>query len=120
MMGSPYKIHAIRWEPHWGHSFGCLCIVISPPTKGIPSPSRLIANEKPASQPKNGFLLLFSATSFPSADLQLEWVREDGSGNIYLWREAGQEGWLCPALLRYFDRAPAELYVQLKEVQSDL
>jgi hypothetical protein len=25
------------------------------------------------------------------------------------------EGWLCPALLRYFAEAPKELYVQVKD-----
>jgi hypothetical protein len=24
------------------------------------------------------------------------------------------EGWLCPALLKYFDDAPTQLYVQVK------
>jgi hypothetical protein len=24
------------------------------------------------------------------------------------------EGWLCPALLRYFDQAPKQIYVQVK------
>jgi hypothetical protein len=25
----------------------------------------------------------------------------------------GKEGWLCPALLKYFDTAPREIYAQL-------
>lgn len=44
----------------------------------------------------------------------LERVREEGGGNVYRWTEKGMEGWLCPALLRYFEQAPAKLYVQVK------
>ena len=61
-----------------------------------------------------GFLLLFSATPFPGADIVVDWVREEGGGNVYAWKEAGQEGWLCPALFHYFDAAPRQLHIQLK------
>ena len=30
------------------------------------------------------------------------------------WGETGQAGWLCPALFRYFDRAPEKLYIQVR------
>jgi hypothetical protein len=33
---------------------------------------------------------------------------------VYRWPDKGMEGWLCPALLRYFSEAPAKLYVQVK------
>ena len=61
-----------------------------------------------------GFLLLFSATPFPDATLQLDWQREELDGNIYRWEAGDHEGWLCPALLKYFDEAPEKLHVQLK------
>ena len=35
----------------------------------------------------------------------------DGSGNWYCTPQFDMEGWLCPALLRYFDTAPKELFV---------
>jgi hypothetical protein len=60
-----------------------------------------------------GFLLLFSAEPFPGADMQLEWVREESGGNVYRWQD--REGWLCPALLRYFDSPPERIFVQVKE-----
>jgi hypothetical protein len=28
--------------------------------------------------------------------------------------KTGMEGWLCPALLKYFDKAPKKIYVQIK------
>ena len=66
---------------------------------------------------EDGFVMIFSASPFPGADYQLEWQREETGGNIYLWREAGQEGWLCPALLRYFDSPPQQIYVQLRAAE---
>ena len=65
-----------------------------------------------------GFLMLFSANRFPGANFHLEWVREEMDGNVYVWREQDLEGWLCPALLKYFDKAPQDLFVQLKTVEG--
>ena len=59
-----------------------------------------------------GFLAIFSAGYFPDAQIVLEWAREDGGGNVYRWKEKEMEGWLCPALLRYFTDPPAKLYIQ--------
>ena len=63
---------------------------------------------------ERGFLLLFSRTPFPGHHVTLEWRRNDGGGDWYYARELQQEGWLCPALLRYFGTAPARIYVQVK------
>ena len=61
---------------------------------------------------RNGFRLLFSAAPFPGYQKQLMWKREEMDGNWYASNEPPMEGWLCPALFRYFERAPAELYVK--------
>jgi hypothetical protein len=60
------------------------------------------------------FVAIFSASYFPDAQIVLDWVREEGGGNVYRWPEKNMEGWLCPALLRYFSEAPEKLYVQVK------
>jgi hypothetical protein len=59
-----------------------------------------------------GFRLLFSAAPFPGYQRQLTWQREEDGGNWYASDDPPMEGWLCPALFRYFDKAPAELYVK--------
>jgi hypothetical protein len=65
---------------------------------------------------ENGFKAIFSDASFPGATHTLEHLRADeGSGNWYRLLEHDLEGWLCPALLKYFERPPARIYVQLKE-----
>jgi hypothetical protein len=63
---------------------------------------------------ESGFLLLFSASPFPGHELRLEWRRIDVGGNWYYCPEFRLEGWLCPALLRYFEEAPKQIYVQVK------
>ena len=35
---------------------------------------------------EDGFLMVFSAGPFPDADFEVEWVREDGGGNVYKGR----------------------------------
>ena len=63
---------------------------------------------------ESGFLLVFSSSPFPGHHIRLEWRRAEASGNWYYSPDLDLEGWLCPALLRYFERAPRELFVQVK------
>jgi hypothetical protein len=37
-------------------------------------------------------------------------VREELEGNWYRWDAHGIEGWLCPALFKYFAEAPEKIY----------
>jgi len=58
---------------------------------------------------EKGFRLIFSAQAFPGSVAKLEWRREESGGNWYFSPTYGFEGWLCPALFKYFDAAPREL-----------
>ena len=62
------------------------------------------------------FQLTFSKDPFPGAFIELEWTRSDGSGNWYRWNE--QKGWLCPALLRYFQEPPRRIYAKAEPVEG--
>ncbi len=64
---------------------------------------------------RNGFRLTFSAAPFPGYQKKLAWRREEMGGNIYATEDPPMEGWLCPALFRYFDAAPPEIYVKAEE-----
>jgi hypothetical protein len=64
--------------------------------------------------PVHGFRAIFSATPFPGANFKLEWRRADSGGNWYYSSEFEQEGWLCPALFKYFASAPREIYVKVE------
>jgi hypothetical protein len=63
---------------------------------------------------ESGFVMVFSSTPFPGHQFHLVWRREERGGNVYHEPELNAEGWLCPALLRYFDSAPAEIYVEVR------
>ena len=68
---------------------------------------------------QHGFRAIFSATPFPGANFKLEWRREDTGGNWYYSPEFQQEGWLCPALFKYFSSAPDEIYVRVEPRGSE-
>lgn len=70
---------------------------------------RLVA---PIPNAEKGFRLLFAAAPFPGYQVHLKWRREEYGGNWYHSPQFGMEGWLCPALFKYFDKAPPELYVR--------
>lgn len=70
---------------------------------------------------RQGFRLLFSADPFPDYTTSLTWIEKDkdpiSSGDWYYHLATGTRGWLCPALLKYFDKAPKEIYVKIEEVK---
>lgn len=65
-----------------------------------------------------GFRLLFSVSPFPGFQRKLTWVREEMGGHWYFDEQTKSEGWLCPALFKYFSEAPAELYVKAEAKSS--
>lgn len=67
---------------------------------------------------ESGFILMFSSGPFPGYQFRLDWRRTDGYGDWYFAPDLNLEGWLCPALLRYFSEAPKELYVQVKSREA--
>lgn len=67
---------------------------------------------------KKGFTVVFSDRAFPAYHAHLTHVREEQGGNWYRSETLGEEGWLCPALYKYFDVAPQNLYLQFKETVS--
>ena len=63
---------------------------------------------------ERGFRAIFSAAPFPGSQFKLEWRREEAGGNWYYGDQFKMEGWLCPALFRYFQAAPREIYVKVE------
>jgi hypothetical protein len=60
-----------------------------------------------------GFRLLFSSRPFPGYTAMFIWSRSENGGNWYFWPEKDMEGWLCPALFKYFRQVPPNLYVKV-------
>lgn len=108
MVLSPYK-----YEGKWVFDDASVGLVREPFVFGADTMiDRVVANIPDA---EDGFVLLFSATPFPQFMAHLEWQREEYGGNWYLWREQEIEGWLCPALFKYFEAAPRDVYVRVEE-----
>ena len=63
---------------------------------------------------ESGFTLIFSSNPFPGYQAELHRVREEFGGNWYHCVELGFEGWLCPALFKYYDNAPERLYAEFR------
>ncbi len=61
-----------------------------------------------------GVTIYFAATLFPGFQHEFAWRREEYGGNWYYSSEYDREGWLCPALFKYFEQAPQRLFVQVK------
>ncbi len=77
---------------------------------GVPEMINHLVRDIPAAT--NGFRMLFSAQPFPGYQKKLTWLRPQGGGNFYRMDDPPLEGWLCPALFRYYREAPKELYVK--------
>lgn len=102
---APYR-HAGTWvfdEPSRG-------LKQEPFIAGIPELIDKLVVDIPDAE--HGFRLVFSAQEFPGYSHQLVWKREDTNGNWYYCPQFDQEGWLCPALLKFFAEAPKQLYVK--------
>lgn len=80
---------------------------------GIPRMIDRLVEDVPRAE--KGFRLIFSAEEFPGYTHELQWRRKDASGNWYYCPQFDSEGWLCPALLKFFPQAPREIYVKAEE-----
>ena len=114
MKNSIFVIKPYKWSGLWVFDDPAVGLVHEPFVGGADTMIDVATEHLPNAG--RGFLAVFSASRFPGAQIVLDWVREEAGGNVYCWPEKGMEGWLCPALLRYFERAPEKLYVQVKAV----
>jgi hypothetical protein len=100
---APYK-----YEGLWVFDDPAVGLVREPFVSGIDKMIDLLVAEIPEAD--KGFRLLFSPTPFPGYTVKLEWRRSEYGGNWYWCPQFQLEGWLCPALFKYFTEAPRELY----------
>lgn len=105
---APYFAHGT-----WVFDDDRVGLVQEPFVSGVPEMIDDLVRDIPNA--RQGFRLFFSAAPFPGFQRKLTWVREEMGGNWYRVDEPPSEGWLCPALFRYFEEAPAELYVRAEE-----
>jgi hypothetical protein len=100
---APYK-----YEGMWVFDDAAVGLVREPFVSGIDTMlDKLVAGIPDADK---GFRLIFSANAFPGFTVELDWRREEYGGNWYFSPQFQMEGWLCPALFKYFTDAPAKLF----------
>jgi hypothetical protein len=105
MLIAPYK-----YTGTWVVDDDRVGLVREPFVAGMPEMIEILVKEIP--QADQGFRLLFSAQPFPGHQQKLTWLRGDKGGNYYKTENPAMEGWICPALFRYYREAPKELYVK--------
>jgi pimeloyl-ACP methyl ester carboxylesterase len=107
-------IRPYKWEGVWVFDDPAVGLDKEALVAGMPELIEIATERAGIANPEKGFVALFSKDPFPTAQVCLERIREEWGGNVYRWPEVGKEGWLCPALFRYFDQAPDRLYVEVR------
>ena len=87
---------------------------MEPFIQGIPEMINDLVKDIPYA--RGGFKLFFSALPFPKYQVELEWIREEYEGNWYRIKGQTLEGWLCPALYKYFEVAPKLIFVRAEKL----
>jgi len=104
---TPYRAQGM-----WVFDDARVGLIAEPFVAGIDTMIDRVVEEIPDAA--GGFHLIFATIPFPGHQLRLDWRRAEGGGNWYYSEDLELEGWLCPALFRYFEAAPKQLYVQVK------
>jgi hypothetical protein len=112
-MNEIIAIHPYKYEGLWVFDDPRVGLVQEPFVSGADTViDKMVADIADA---EAGFTLIFSANPFPGYQAQFDWRREEMGGNWYYSADLDMEGWLCPALFRYFEKAPERLYAQFKQ-----
>jgi len=112
MNNSIFVIKPYKWEGLWVFDDANVGLIKEPFVGGADTMIDVATAHIPNAE--KGFLAVFSANYFPNAQIELDWDREVVGGHVYRWKEKEMEGWLCPALLLYFPKPPAKLFIQVK------
>ena len=105
MVISPYWHHGT-----WVFDDPAVGLTREPFVSGVPEMIDALVKDIPDA--RNGFRLLFSASPFPGYQKEFTHLRGDYGGNWYACEDPRMEGWLCPALFKYFPTAPKAIYVK--------
>jgi hypothetical protein len=109
MVIAPYKYNGM-----WVFDDPVVGLTREPFVAGIDTMIDKLVADIPDAQ--KGFRAVFSAGPFPGHEVKLEWRRGDSGGNWYYSDQYKMEGWLCPALFKYFPTAPREIYVRAEPI----
>ncbi|MDA0832100.1 MAG: hypothetical protein O2955_08365 [Planctomycetota bacterium] len=107
-------IKPYRYEGTWVFDDESTGLVREPFVAGVPEMIDALVSDIPHAD--EGFRLLFSARAFPGHQKKLSWLRGDAGGNYYELDDPKMEGWICPAMFKYYETAPQELFVKAEPI----
>lgn len=137
-MNAIMVIHPYLSNGVWVFDDHYVGLVREPFVSGVPEIINRLLAESGIKEPEKGFNMLFSASPFPGYSLKAVWTKEEFGGNWYSvkpdqWKssvfvkvEGGYKveedkemfGWLCPAILKYFNKPPKTLYVRAESINK--
>jgi hypothetical protein len=113
----PNAIHTILcyWTGStWAFDDAARGIIREPFVSGADSILTLAALRAGVQDPRtNGFTLTFSEQPFPGFQACAARGLPEHSG--FWYTSMGVDGWLCPALFKFFEAAPLHIYFMVKE-----
>lgn len=109
-MNDIISIHPYKHRGFWVFDDAAADLVREPFIAGVDTVIDAMVADIPGAEA--GFTLLFSADPFPGHQTVLGRRRQDMGGIWYNCTELDMEGWLCPALVSYFENAPDRIYAQ--------
>jgi len=109
-------IEIYRFNGTWCFTDAERNLLHEPFVLGIPEIiDRALEEQKLTEEGKN-YRILFAAQEFPSSHGALTRQNEEFGGSWYSWNE--QEGWLCPATLKFFCEFPDTIYFKLEKLEN--
>jgi Family of unknown function (DUF6717) len=105
-------IHPYKYEGVWVFDDPAVGLVREPFVAGANTIIDKMVEGIPNAE--SGLTIFFATQPFPGWQHEFTWQREEHGGNWYASPRFGVEGWLCPALFKYFDRAPERIFAQVK------
>jgi hypothetical protein len=110
-MNSLFAIAPYKFNGFWVFDDPAVGLRQEPFVSGADDIIDILTSEIPNAD--QGFKLVFAPEPFPGYSARFTLDRPEHGGNWYKWPERNIEGWLCPALFKYFPNAPQEIYVKV-------
>ena len=114
MTNNMMVIYPYRERDTWVFDDDRVGLVREPFICGIPAMIDIMV--KDIADAEKGFKMLFSQNPFPNYQAELIYLREQYGGAWYKWEKHNLEGWLCPAMFKYFSSTPDKIYCQAEAI----
>ena len=117
-MGNAMLVIQPYWSSGtWVFDDAATGLVREPFVSGVPEMIDRLVAAAGIDDAKTGFRLLFSASPFPGQQASYTRTRGESGGTWYRDDATGAEGWLCPALFKYFETAPPVIHAKAESIK---